>query len=71
MISTHGVCVDHGEDSVAQRRQIVTLWHLTTLMGSDYSGAWGAHDNRGEYSNHIVLSCETFIRVYINNTLTK
>ena len=25
MISTHGVGGDHGEDSVAQRRQVVTL----------------------------------------------
>ena len=41
MFSTHGVG-DHGENSVAQRRQIVnlTLWHLTTLMGSDCIGIW-------------------------------
>ena len=32
---------DQGEDSVALRRQIVTLWHLTTLMDSDCNGVWG------------------------------
>ena len=31
----------HGEDSVAQRRQVGTLWHLTTLMDSGCSGVWG------------------------------
>ena len=41
MIGTHGGGRDHEEDSVAQRRQIVTLWHLTTLMGSDCHGVWG------------------------------
>ena len=71
MIGTHGVGVNCGDDSVAQRRQIVTLWHLTILMGSDCNGACGGHDNRSECSNHIVFSCETFIRVYINNTLKK
>ena len=39
MFSTHGVG-DHGENSVAQRRQIVDLWHLTTLMDSDCIGVW-------------------------------
>ena len=28
-------------------------------------------DNMGKWSNHIVFLCETFIRVYINNTLMK
>ena len=37
MFSTHGVG-DHGEDSVAQRRQTGTLWHLTILMDSDCNG---------------------------------
>ena len=35
MISIHGVGGGRGEDSVAHRRQVVTLWHLTTLMNSD------------------------------------
>ena len=70
MIGTHSVR-GHGEDSVAKRRQIVTLQHLTTLMDSYCSGVWGGHDNMGECSNHIVFSCETFIRVYINTTLIK
>ena len=39
MFSTHGVG-DHGENSVAQRRHIVNLWHLTTLMDSDCIGVW-------------------------------
>ena len=39
MFSTHGVG-GHGADSVAQRRQIVCLWHLTTLMDSDCIGVW-------------------------------
>ena len=39
MFSTHGVG-DHGENSVAQRRQRVNLWHLTTLMESDCIGGW-------------------------------
>ena len=39
MFSTHGVG-NHGENSVAQRRQIVNLWHLTTLMDSDCDGVW-------------------------------
>ena len=37
MFSTHGVG-DHGENSVAERSQIVNLWHLTTLMDSDCIG---------------------------------
>ena len=28
-------------------------------------------DNMGECSNHVVSSCETFIRVHINDTLIK
>ena len=40
MFSTHGVR-GHRENSVAPRRQIVTLWHLTTLMDSDYNGVLG------------------------------
>ena len=39
MFSTHGMG-DHGENSVAQRRHIVNLWHLTTLMDSDCTGVW-------------------------------
>ena len=38
MFSTHGVCGGHWEDSVAQRRQIANLCHLTTLMDSDCNG---------------------------------
>ena len=38
MISTHGVWGGHREDSIAQRRQVVTLWHLTTLMECDCGG---------------------------------
>ena len=41
MIGTHGVWGGHREDSVAQRRQVVTVWHLTMLMDSDFSGVWG------------------------------
>ena len=45
MFSTHGAGggvggVGHGEDSVAQGRQIMNLWHLTTLMNSDCNGVW-------------------------------
>ena len=68
MIGAHGVCGVMGK-TVAQR-QIVTLWHLTTLMDSDCNRVWGGHDNMGKRNNHI-FSCETFIRVYINNTLIK
>ena len=39
MFSTRGVG-DHGENSVAQRRHIVDLWHLAVLMDSDYIGVW-------------------------------
>ena len=39
MFSTHGVG-DHGENSVAQRRHIVDLLHLTTLMDNDCIGVW-------------------------------
>ena len=39
MFSTHGVG-DHGENSVAQRRHIVDLWHLAALMNSDCTGVW-------------------------------
>ena len=46
---------NHGQDSVAQRRQVVTLWHLTTLMDSDFNGVCGGLHNMGEYSNHIVF----------------
>ena len=55
MIGTHGVCVDHGKDSVAQRRQVVTLWHRTTLKDSDCSRMWGRLDDMGECSNHSVF----------------
>ena len=47
IIGAHGVCGGHEEDSVAQRRQIGTLWHLTTLKDSDCSG--------GECNNHIIF----------------
>ena len=70
MFSTHGVG-DHRENSVAQRRHIVNLWHLTTLMDSDCIGVWVGLDNMGKCSNHIVFSYETFIRVYVNHTLIK
>ena len=39
MFSTHGVG-DHRENSVAQRTHIMNLWHLTTLMDSEYIGVW-------------------------------
>ena len=41
MIGTHGVCGGHGEDSVAQRRQVLTLWHPAMLMDSDSGGVSG------------------------------
>ena len=54
MFSTHGVG-DHGENSVAQSRHIVDLWHLAALMDSDCIGyGWGL-DNMGKCSNHIVF----------------
>ena len=37
--STHGVGGSR-ENSVAQRRQTMNLWHLTTLMDSDGTGVW-------------------------------
>ena len=39
MFSTHGVGY-HGENSVAQRRHTVDLWHLAALMDSDCIGLW-------------------------------
>ena len=45
----------HGEDSVAQRRQIVNVWHLTTLIDSDCNGVWSRCDNVGERGYHIVF----------------
>ena len=39
MFSTHGVG-GYRENSVAQRRPTVNLWHLTTLMDSDCIGVW-------------------------------
>ena len=45
----------HREDSVAQRRHVLTLWHLTTLMDSDFSGVREGLDNMGECSNHNVF----------------
>ena len=39
MFSTHSVG-GHGENSVAQRRQTVNLWHLAALMDSDLIGVW-------------------------------
>ena len=38
MISAHVVWGDHGEDTVAQRRHVVTLWHLIALMDIDCNG---------------------------------
>ena len=70
MFSTHGVG-DRRENSVAQRRHIVTLWHLAALIDSDCNGVWRVHDNMGKCSNHIIFSCETFVRVYINHSLIK
>lgn len=34
-------------------------------------GYGGGHDSMGEGSNHIGFSCESFMTVYINNTLMK
>ena len=70
MFSTHSVR-GHGENSVAQRRDIAQLWQLAALMDSDCSGVWGGLDNIDNCSNHIVFSCETSIRVYISHTLIK
>ena len=39
MFSTHGVG-DHGENSVAQGRDLVELWQLAALMDSDCTGVW-------------------------------
>ena len=39
MFSTPGVG-DHRENSVAQRRHIVDLWHLAALMDSDCTEVW-------------------------------
>ena len=41
MISTYNVEGVHREGSIAQRRQVVTLQHLTTLMDSDCNGVCG------------------------------
>ena len=41
MIGTHGELGGHREDSVAQRRQVVILCHLTMLMDSDCNTVWG------------------------------
>ena len=42
MISTYNVGVEgHKEGSIAERRQVVTLYHLTTLMNSDCNGVCG------------------------------
>ena len=41
MISAHGCGGEgHGENTVAQRIQVVSL-HLTTVMDSDCNGIWG------------------------------
>ena len=40
MFSTHGVG-DHRENSVAQRRHIVDLWHLAALMDGGCGGVCG------------------------------
>ena len=54
----------HRTNSVAQRRKIVTLWHLTTLMDSDCNGVSGGLDNMGECSNHIVFMRNLHKSVY-------
>ena len=72
MIGAHGVCGVTGKtrEGLAQRRQIGTLWHLTTLMDSDCNGVWGDSIIRVNVITTL-FSCETFIRVYINDTLKK
>ena len=45
----------HEGISAAQRRQVVTLKHLTKLMDSDCNGVWGGLDNMGECSKHNVF----------------
>ena len=40
MISTHNIR-GHGEGSIAQRRPVVPLLHLTMLMDCDYNGVCG------------------------------
>ena len=54
MFGTHGV-EGHTEDSVTQRRQVVTLWHLTMPIDSDCNGVQWGLDNTGECSNHNVF----------------
>ena len=41
MISTHGVEGGIIGRHVAHGRQVVTVWHITTLMDSDFSGDEG------------------------------
>ena len=53
IIGTEGVGC-HKENSVVQRRHVVTLWHLTMLMDSDCSGMWWGLNNMGKCSNHNV-----------------
>ena len=55
MIGIHDVWGDYGEDSVAQRGQIVTLWHLTTVMDSDCNVVWGRHDNMVNVKKNFTL----------------
>ena len=56
MVGEDGWCVwCHREDSVAQRRQIGTLWHLTTLIDGDCNALWVGLNNKGECNNHIVF----------------
>ena len=43
MISTHNVGGGTGVGSTTQRRQVVILYHLTTLMDSDYNGVCGGN----------------------------
>ena len=40
-ISTHNVGRRHAEGGTTQKRQVVTLQHLTTLMDSDCNGVCG------------------------------
>ena len=41
MISTHNVGGETRERQYIQRREVMILWHLTTLMDSDCNGVCG------------------------------
>lgn len=57
------------EDSIAQRREVVTV--ASYYADGDFNGLWWGLDNMGQCSNHNVFQCETFIEVYINDSLIK